>query len=78
MKNDMTQHARALLPSDFQTENFAHPADAVVRLSAIYESNTAFLRDAFARSRIVAVAMDGADRYGTGTTVLQARNEPPK
>jgi uncharacterized protein YfaS (alpha-2-macroglobulin family) len=36
------------------------------------------VRDAFRRSRIVAVAMDGADRYGTGTTVLQARKDSPK
>src|SRR5277367_4568868 len=51
MKNDMTQRARALCPSDFPTEDFIDPADAVARLSAIYEANTSFLRDAFARYR---------------------------
>src|ERR1700684_3367284 len=51
MKDDMTQHVRALCPSDFPTEDFVDPANAVARLSAIYEANTAFLRDAFARYR---------------------------
>ena len=51
MKNDLTQHTRAMHPADFPTEAFADAADAVTRLSEIYESNAAFLRDAFARYR---------------------------
>src|SRR5579863_2343419 len=51
MKNDLTHNGRAGLPTDFPTEAFTDPADAVARLSVIYESNTAYLRDAFARYR---------------------------
>ena len=51
MKNDLTQHARATRSPDFPTESFSDAADAVAQLSAIYEANTAFLRDAFSRYR---------------------------
>jgi AMP nucleosidase len=53
MKNDMNlkQHAGPLRPSDIPTQSFTDAADAVARLSAVYEANTAFLRDAFARYR---------------------------
>ena len=40
-----------LTPLTAPTEAFTDPADAVARLCAIYEANTAFLRDAFARYR---------------------------
>jgi AMP nucleosidase len=51
MKNDLTPHARAMHPTDFPTEALSDAADAVTRLSEIYEANAAFLRDAFARYR---------------------------
>ncbi|MFX1737758.1 AMP nucleosidase [Paraburkholderia sp. A1RI_3L] len=37
--------------NDYPTEAFEDATEAVARLSAIYEANTAFLRDAFARYR---------------------------
>ena len=36
MKNDLTQNARTMHPTDFPTEAFADAADAVTRLSEIY------------------------------------------
>src|SRR6202000_2398383 len=51
MTNDRTQSTQATHANDFPTESFDAPAAAVARLSAIYEANTAFLRDAFARYR---------------------------
>src|ERR1700738_2191512 len=51
MKNDLTRTARAAVPGDYPTEAFADATDAVTRLSAIFEANTSFLRDASARYR---------------------------
>ena len=51
MTNDRTQSTQATPANDFPTESFDDPVAAVTRLSAIYEANTAFLRDAFARYR---------------------------
>jgi len=51
MTNDRTQSTQATPANDFPTESFDDPVAAVTRLSAIYEANTSFLRDAFARYR---------------------------
>ncbi len=51
MKNNLYRRHRSLLPKDSSVEVFDDPAAAVARLSAIYEANVAFLRDAFARYR---------------------------
>jgi AMP nucleosidase len=51
MTNDRTQSTQHTPASDFPTESFDDPVAAVSRVSAIYEANTAFLRDAFARYR---------------------------
>ncbi len=51
MTNDRTQASHSTPANDFPTEAFTDPAAAVARVSAIYEANTSFLRDAFARYR---------------------------
>ncbi|AOK31411.1 AMP nucleosidase [Burkholderia singularis] len=51
MKNDHDHRIRTLTPGASPVEVFDDPVAAVARLSALYETNTAFLRDAFARYR---------------------------
>jgi AMP nucleosidase len=51
MTNDRTQASHSTPANDFPTESFEDPVAAVARVAAIYEANTAFLRDAFARYR---------------------------
>jgi AMP nucleosidase len=51
MNNDTNQRAVQTPANSFPTESFDDAAEAVTRLSAIYEANTSFLRDAFARYR---------------------------
>jgi AMP nucleosidase len=51
MTNDRTQATHSTPASNFPTESFDDPVAAVARVSAIYEANTGFLRDAFARYR---------------------------
>ncbi|MFP3246831.1 MAG: AMP nucleosidase, partial [Paraburkholderia sp.] len=51
MNNNTNQRAVQTPANDFPTEAFEDAADAVTHLSAIYEANTSFLRDAFARYR---------------------------
>jgi AMP nucleosidase len=51
MNNNTNQRAVQTPANDFPTEAFDDATDAVTHLSAIYEANTSFLRDAFARYR---------------------------
>ncbi|MDB5834607.1 MAG: nucleosidase, partial [Caballeronia sp.] len=51
MTNDRTQASHSTPANNFPTESFDDPVAAVARVSAIYEANTSFLRDAFARYR---------------------------
>jgi AMP nucleosidase len=51
MTNDRTQATHSTPANYFPTESFDDPVAAVARVSAIYEANTSFLRDAFARYR---------------------------
>src|ERR1700761_7960629 len=51
MNNNTNQRAVQTPANDFPTEAFDDAANAVTHLSAIYEANTSFLRDAFARYR---------------------------
>ncbi|MCA3810400.1 MAG: AMP nucleosidase, partial [Burkholderia sp.] len=51
MKNDLSRRHRVLSPESPSVEAFDDPIAAVARLSAIYDTNTGFLRDAFARYR---------------------------
>src|SRR6202012_2646683 len=51
MNNDTNQRAVQTPANSFPTESFDDATEAVTRLSAIYEANTSFLRDAFARYR---------------------------
>jgi AMP nucleosidase len=51
MNNDINQRTVQTPANSFPTEGFDDAAEAVTRLSAIYEANTSFLRDAFARYR---------------------------
>lgn len=51
MKNDPNRRSRTRTPGSPCVEAFDDPIAAVARLSEIYETNTAFLRDAFARYR---------------------------
>ena len=51
MKNDLSRRHRVLTPESPSVEAFDDPIAAVARLSAIYDTNTGFLRDAFARYR---------------------------
>ncbi len=52
MTNDTgLKHAVQTPANNFPTESFDDAVAAVTRLSAIYEANTSFLRDAFARYR---------------------------
>lgn len=51
MKNDLSRRHRVLSPESPSVEAFDDPVAAVARLSAIYDTNTGFLRDAFARYR---------------------------
>jgi AMP nucleosidase len=51
MNNETNQRAVHVPANAFPTEAFDDATDAVTRLSAIYEANTSFLRDAFARYR---------------------------
>ncbi|WP_153099935.1 AMP nucleosidase [Paraburkholderia hayleyella] len=52
MKNPTSQRTAQTPPNPFPTEAFADAADAVARLAEIYDTNTAFLRDAFERYRL--------------------------
>ncbi|MCP3716114.1 AMP nucleosidase [Paraburkholderia sp. CNPSo 3281] len=51
MNNDSYPRPLMTPAHDFPDEFFEDAADAVARLSSIYEANTSFLRDAFARYR---------------------------
>jgi AMP nucleosidase len=51
MNNNTNQRAVQTPANEFPTGAFDDAADAVTHLSAIYEANTSFLRDAFARYR---------------------------
>lgn len=51
MKNDPNRRSRMHTPGSPSVEAFDDPIAAVERLSEIYETNAAFLRDAFARYR---------------------------
>ena len=51
MNNNTNQRAVQTPANDFPTKAFDDAADAVTHLSAIYEANASFLRDAFARYR---------------------------
>ncbi|GAB7535806.1 AMP nucleosidase [Burkholderia sp. 22PA0099] len=51
MNNDIHRQHRPLTPECPPVESFDDPVAAVARLSSIYETHTAFLRDAFARYR---------------------------
>ncbi|BCF92088.1 MULTISPECIES: AMP nucleosidase [Paraburkholderia] len=51
MNYETNQRAVHTPANAYPTEAFGDAADAVTRLSAIYEANTSFLRDAFARYR---------------------------
>ncbi|WP_153075674.1 AMP nucleosidase [Paraburkholderia bonniea] len=52
MKHTTRPRTAQTPPNPFPTEAFADAADAVARLAEIYHTNTAFLRDAFARYRL--------------------------
>src|SRR5580698_10088655 len=51
MNNNTNQRVVQTPANEFPTGAFDDAADAVTHLSAIYEANTSFLRDAFARYR---------------------------